>query len=470
MMDGQKTWELVCQRLEVHLDRNGYDTWIRGSFFIELDAENRFVIGVRNEFVRQMLQVRMYRQLRRVLDDVTRGQYNELRFEVRQKPPEAVNPEEDMPLFRLPRHQVDMLESPRPALPLHELIATPKGADIEGIPINPKMTFKRFIPSENNRMTYEAASAVAECPGHNYNPYMVYGGVGLGKSHILQAIGNECIKAGMNVIYVTAEIFTNDLVHAIRTNTTQRFRQRYREADVLLMDDMQFIIGKDATQEELFHTFEELRRFNKQIVFASDRHPREFTDVADRLKSRFEAGLVTDVQPLTYEARLAIVEMWTLEHNITIDRQVQEMIAKKAYRHVRELEGTFNQVMAKTRFNKSPLSVATAAETLDQFERPRNHQIQPKATPMDIVRATADHFKLSVDDLMGTSRLAKINFARQIAVYLIRETTDHTFVQIGAIFGRTHTTVLHGYNKMVEELKESEYLQEKIARIKANLP
>lgn len=469
-MDGQKTWELACQQLEVHLDKNGYDTWIRGSFFIELDAENRFVIGVRNEFVRQMLQVRMYRQLRRVLDDVTRGQYNELRFEVRQKPPEAVDPEEDMPLFRLPRHQVEIIETPRPQLPLHELIATPKNQDIEGIPVNPKMTFKRFIPSENNRMTYEAASAVAECPGHNYNPYMVYGGVGLGKSHILQAIGNECIKAGMNVIYVTAEIFTNDLVQAIRTNTTQRFRQRYREADVLLMDDMQFIIGKDATQEELFHTFEELRRFNKQIVFASDRHPREFTDVEDRLKSRFEAGLVTDVQPLTYEARLAIVEMWTLEHNITIDRQVQEMIAKKAYRHVRELEGTFNQVMAKTRFNKSPLSLSTAAETLDQFERPRHHQIQPKASPMDILRATADHFKLSVDDLTGTSRLAKVNYARQIAVYLIRETTDHTFVQIGEMLGRTHTTVLHGYNKMVEELKESDDLQQKIARIKSSLP
>ncbi|PJF28619.1 MAG: chromosomal replication initiator protein DnaA [Phototrophicales bacterium] len=469
-MDGQKTWDLACQQLQVHLDKNSYDTWIRGSFFIELDAENRFVIGVRNEFVRQMLQVRLYRQLRRVLDDVTRGQYNELRFEVRQKPPEAVkSEEEEMPLFRLPRRQVEIVETPRPPLPLHELIATPKNQDVEGIPVNPKMTFKRFIPSENNRMTYEAATAVAECPGHNYNPFMVYGGVGLGKSHILQAIGNECLKAGLNVIYVTAEIFTNDLVHAIRTNTTQRFRQRYREADVLLMDDMQFIIGKDATQEELFHTFEELHRFNKQIVFASDRHPRDFPDVADRLKSRFQAGLVTDVQPLTYEARLAIVEMWTLEHNITIDRKVQEMIAKKAYRHVRELEGMFNQVMAKTRFNKSPLSVSTAAETLDQYDRPRDHLQKGKVTSADILRATADYFKLTVEDITGSSRVSKINFARQIAIYLLREQTDYSLNQIGALFNRTHSTILHSYNKVIQDLNELPDLKHQIARIKESL-
>ncbi|MDX2075015.1 MAG: chromosomal replication initiator protein DnaA [bacterium] len=462
-MEGQQAWDITCQQLQLLLDRNGYDTWIRGAFFIEIDKDGVFVIGVRNDFVRQMLQQRLYRNVRRVLSDVTGKQY-ELRFEIRKAPAPEPEPEEEMPLFRLPKVE----ERPQVQIPLHELIASPKPIQIEGIPLNPKMSFERFIPSETNRMTYEAALAVAERPGHNYNPFMVYGGVGLGKSHILQAIGNNCAKMGLGVIYVSAEIFTNDLIHAIRTNTTQLFRQRYREADVLLMDDMQFIIGKDATQEELFHTFEELHRFNKQIVFASDRHPREFTDVEDRLRSRFEAGLVTDVQPLTYEARLAIVEMWTLEREISIDRPVQEMIAKKAYHHVRELEGMFNQVMAETRFKKTTLSIASATQTLQRYERPRHHL--KKASTQDILLTTADYFHLSLDDLTGNSRQTRINNARQIAIYLMRELTEHSLNQIGEMLGRTHTTVLHSYNKMAEEIKASDDLKQVIERIKSRLP
>lgn len=464
MVDGHQIWDLACQVLRLHMDINSYDTLIRGTFFVDIDAENRLVIGVRNEFVRQMLQVRYYRHLRRILDDVSSGKFTEMLFEVRPKPPEL---EEPKPLFGVYHDTPSQSSDGSSASRLHQIITPSKTRDLAGLPINSKMTFRRFIPSSNNRLTFEAACAVADRPGYNYNPFLVYGGVGLGKSHILQAIGNACLQVGMIVVYVTAEIFTNELVQAIRTNTTQRFRQRYRDVDVLLMDDMQFIIGKDATQEELFHTFEELHRFNKQIVFASDRHPREFTDVEARLKSRFEGGLVTDVQPLTYEARLAIVEMWTQESGVTITRPVQEMIAKKAHHNVRELEGMFNQILARTRFNKNPLSISMASETIDQFERPRQHL--QKVSPMDILRVTADYFKLTVDDLTGTRRLAKINAARQIAIYLMREHTDHTLAQIGEIFGRTHTTVLHGYNKIVEELKISDDLKQQIARIKAGL-
>lgn len=466
-MEGQRTWELVCQQLQIHFDKNNYATWIEGSFFVRFDPDGVYVIGVRNEFVRQMLQQRLYRHVRRALMDVINIP-GEVRFEIHKQPEPEPEPEVEMPLFKFIPPPPPVAEPTRPEIPLHELIASPKSQEIEGIPLNPKMTFERFIPSETNRMTYEAALAVSERPGHNYSPFMVYGGVGLGKSHILQAIGNRCANMGYDVIYVSAEIFTNDLVHAIRTNTTQRFRQRYREADVLLMDDMQFIIGKDATQEELFHTFEELYRFNKQIVFASDRHPREFTDVEARLKSRFEAGLVTDVQPLTYEARLAIIEMWTIEREINIDRAVQEMIAKKAYHHVRELEGMFNQVMAETRFKKSTLTVASATQTLERYDRPRHHL--KKATPNDILLATADYFRLHIEDLTSNSRVSRINNARQIAIYLMRELTEHSLNQIGDIFGRTHSTVIHGYNKMVEEIKESSDLQQQIERIKAQLP
>ncbi|MCU0480134.1 MAG: chromosomal replication initiator protein DnaA [Anaerolineae bacterium] len=466
-MDGQKTWELICQKLEIHFDKNNYATWIEGSFFVRFDPDGTFVIGVRNEFVRQMLQLRLYRHVRRAILDVL-NRPGEARFEIHKLPEPEPEPEVEMPLFKLLPPPPPIAEPPRPEIPLHELIASPKSQEITGIPLSPKMTFERFIPSETNRMTYEAALAVSDRPGHNYSPFMVYGGVGLGKSHILQAIGNRCASMGYDVIYISAEIFTNELVHAIRTNTTQRFRQRYREADVLLMDDMQFIIGKDATQEELFHTFEELYRFNKQIVFASDRHPRDFTDVEARLKSRFEAGLVTDVQPLTYEARLAIVEMWTIEREINIDRPVQEMIAQKAYHHVRELEGMFNQVMAQTRFQKSTLTVANATQTLERFDRPRHHL--KKSTPNDILLATADYFRLRIEDLTGNSRVSRINTARQVAIYLMRELTEHSLNQIGDVFGRTHTTILHGYNKMVLEIKESTDLEEQVERIKAKLP
>lgn len=461
-MEGQKAWELTCQQLQLQFDKNSYDTWIRGSFLIEISDEGEFVIGVRNAYVRDMLRHRLYRNVRRALSDVL-GNPTELQFEIKQveKPKPEPAPEEEMPLFRLNKAQ------PRPELPLHELIATPKPKRAEGVPLSPHLTFERFIPSDTNRITYEAALAVADRPGYNYNPFMVYGGVGLGKTHILQAIAHRCEDLGLSVIYTPAEIFTNDLIHAIRTNTGQLFRDRYREADVLLLDDIQFIIGKDGTQEEFFHTFDVLYRFNKQIVLASDRHPRDFIDLADRLRSRFEGGLVTDVQPLSYEARLAIVEMWTVERNITIERPVQEMIAKRAYHNVRELEGIFNQVLAETRIKKSTLSLTSATEVVGRYDRPRNHL--KKASAQDILLTTAEYFNLTPDDLRGESRISRIQQARQVAIYLMREMTDHSLKQIGVMLGRNHSTVIHSINKIEEEAKASVEMKELLDRIRGKL-
>jgi chromosomal replication initiator protein len=441
-------WNAAFHQLEMQLDRASFETWLRGAALLDvesLDGETAtFVIGVRNSYARDMLQHRLYRNVRRVLSDVY-GRSVELRFEV-EKPADAA-PEaqdEEMPLFRLLAQQ----DPAAPVVPLHEQVARPQRPELPESELNPRFTFDRYIAANENATIFAAAQAVVERPAGAYNPFFIYGGVGLGKTHLLQAIAHACQARNLRVIYIPSEVFTNDLVDSIRQRSQAMFRDKYRSVDVLLVDDIQFISGKESTQEEFFHTFNALYTFNKQIILASDRHPRELETLEARLRSRFEGGLVMDIQPPSFETRMAILDSWAYERNVLLPRHVAEMIAGRAKLNVRELEGIFNQVVATSQLTRQPLSAGSTEEILDGFRRPREH-----VTLAQVVELTARHHGLSIDELVGKRRTGAINQARQIAMYLAREFTSASLPQIGDAFGgRTHSTVLHSCNKISDDV------------------
>jgi chromosomal replication initiator protein len=467
-VNAQDAWRIAYNQLELQLDRANFDTWLRGSVLLCFE-DGVFVVGVRNNYARDMLQHRLYRSVWRVLSDVW-GSSVEIRFEIHQPTPQPGF--EDMPLFRLlaEKQNTPPENETSASLPLHKQIARPERPALPESELNPRFTFDRYIVSGANRMAYEAARAVAENPGRNYNPFMVYGGVGLGKTHLLQAVAHECQAKGLRVTYVPSEAFTNDLVDSIRQRTTAMFREKYRSVDVLLVDDVQFIGGKDSTQEEFFHTFNTLYTFNKQIVLASDRHPRELATLEDRLRSRFEGGLVVDIPMLDFETRIAILEMWAQERSIRLAPSIIEMVAERAKNNIRELEGVFNQVLAKAHLTRQPLTLDAAATTLQRFEAPRRHGKTSRVKVNDVLRVTASHYGLKVTDLTGKDRTQRVNVARQVAMYLARELTELSLPQIGEAFGgRSHTTVLHGCNKVAEAMELNDPISMDVNKIRRAL-
>lgn len=315
-MTPQDAWNAAYNQLELQLDRASFDTWLRQSVFLRVENDV-YIIGVHNSYAQDMLQHRLYRNVRRVLSDVL-GTMTELRFEVFKKEKVGNNKSDFSqsdapPLFKFLERQQSLPDLPETSETQHSNnygYSQRMQPELPDNDLNPRFTFERFMVNKSNQVVYEAALAVAECPATNYNPFLVYGGVGLGKTHLLQAIANICQQRGFRTLYIPSEIFTNDLVTAIRNRTTAMFRDKYRMVDVLLVDDIQFIGGKESTQEEFFHTFNALVNFNKQIVIASDRHPREMKTLENRLRSRFQGGLVADIQPPEFETRVAIMQMW----------------------------------------------------------------------------------------------------------------------------------------------------------------
>ena len=300
-----------------------------------------------------------------------------------------------------------------------------------------------------------AARSVAEQPATAYNPLFLWGGVGLGKTHLLHAIAHVCRERNLRVVYVPSEAFTNDLVDAIRQRTTAMFRERYRSADVLLVDDIQFIAGKESTQEEFFHTFNALATFNKQIVLASDRPPREMKTLEERLRSRFEGGLVMDIQAPDLETRIAILANWADERGLDAPPAVLRHIAGRVTSNVREMEGVFNHMVAALRFSSSAATPDLADSLIDGYRRPRR-----QITLQQVVEIVARHHGLDTADLIGPRRHGPVNHARQIALFLARELTGASLPQIGDAFGgRTHSTVLHSCSRISTVLDEDPLLQ-----------
>ncbi len=319
--------------------------------------------------------------------------------------------------------------------------------------LNPKYTFETFVVGNNNRFAHAAALAVGNAPGESYNPLFLYGGVGLGKTHLMHAIGNRIIEnnSKKNVLYVTSEKFTNQLINAIKDNKNEFFRNKYRNIDVLLIDDIQFIAGKERVQEEFFHTFNSLYEDGKQIIISSDKPPRDIQFLEDRLKSRFEWGLLADIACPDYETRLAILRKKAQDENVLIDDFILSNIANKIDSNIRELEGVFNKIVARASLTHSPITIELAENIINEFKYESE-----KVISCDFIKETvAKYFSIDKNDLSGNKRSNDIAFPRQIAMYLCREVASMSYPQIGTDFGgRDHSTVMHACKKIEKEIKE----------------
>lgn len=316
-----------------------------------------------------------------------------------------------------------------------------------------KYTFETFVVGNNNRFAHAAAIAVGDKPGESYNPLFLYGGVGLGKTHLMHAIGNRILKnnRNMKILYVTSETFTNQMINAIKDNKNEVFRNRYRTIDVLLIDDIQFIAGKERVQEEFFHTFNALHQDKKQIIISSDKPPRDIPFLEDRLKSRFEWGLLADISCPDYETRLAILRKKAQEESIIVDDIILSNIANKIDSNIRELEGVFNKIIARASLTHSPITIELAENTINEFKAESE-----KVLSSDFVKETvAKYFNINKDDLSSNKRSNEIAFPRQIAMYLCREVASMSYPKIGEDFGnRDHSTVMHACKKIEKEIKD----------------
>lgn len=404
--------------------------WLRRTHPLDMHGST-LMLAVADETTRERIESRLRAQIEDRLSGIC-GQPTHLAV--------MINPE------------LVLAESPPPAEP-EELAPQPMlpRSKPQELRLNPRYTFESFVAGSSNRFAHAAAAAVAETPGKSYNPLMIYGPSGLGKTHLLHAIGHYVSNyyEQLRVKYVSTEELTNDFINAISSNRTAEFRSAYRDVDVLLVDDIQFLESKIQTQEEFFHTFNTLHNAQKQIVMTSDRPPKLLEALEPRLRSRFEWGLMTDIQPPDLETRIAILRKKVASQRLTAGTQVLELIASRIPTNIRELEGALTRVAALASLNQQEITVALAEEVL-------NDLMPDDATPVDaqtIMDASAKYFGISLDDLTGSSRVASIASARQVAMYLCRELTDLSLPKIGAKFGgRDHSTVLHAVRKIGEKI------------------
>ncbi|NBH82706.1 chromosomal replication initiator protein DnaA [bacterium C-53] len=335
--------------------------------------------------------------------------------------------------------------------------------------LNSKYTFNTFVVGSNNRFAHSASLAVAESPGEVYNPLFLYGGPGLGKTHLMHSIGHYIIEQSpnMNILYVTSETFTNEVIESIRAGNQAmtKFREKYRTIDVLLLDDVQFIIGKESTQEEFFHTFNELHSSKKAIILSSDKPPKDMETLEERLRSRFEWGLIADIQPPNYETRMAILRKNAETIGCNINDEIIQYIATNIKSNIRELEGAFNKVIALSNMNRDQeITIATAEEAMRDIISPNK---QRKITPDFIIEVVSNHFNITPADIISKKRNQDIVVPRQIVMYLCREMADTPLTAIGKMLGnRDHTTIIHGVNKITDELDKDENLSKTVDNIK----
>ncbi len=421
-------WQTALGELELQVASDYFKTWLRPTVGLDIIQEE-LIVGAPSIFHVEHLEKRMLSQIKSTLRGIAKRPLS-VRFQVYQK----VAQEEGLPTFSYPQAET-ALNNAGSSTPAVRAPACKNGANL-----NPRYTFDTFIVGNCNRLAHDAALAVAESPGTAYNPLYLYSSAGLGKTHLLFAIGNACVKKSLKVLYVSTEQFTNDFITAIRERKTEGFREKYRSVDVLLMDDIQFLMGKEETEKGFFHTFNDLYNDNHQILVASDRAPKALTLVEERLRSRFEGGLKADIQPPDRETRLSIIEARARQMSIPLNSGVSELLARRAYRNIRELEGALNKVVAYARMIRSPVTLELVSEALtDSLE-----EHHASLSLQQVVSVVADYYHLDAEMLKGKRRDKETALARHVTMYLLRQETDLSLHSIGQqLGGRDHSTVLH---------------------------
>ena len=448
----QKLWQAALGELQLQMTRATFDTWLRGSRVVSYEGE-KLTLYVRHAYAVDWLQNRLLATIKRVLHRLA-GHDVEVAFTT--KAPEVEADLELVPEQVAPEEADELAGSDgRPA----------QGNGHPSSILNPRYTFDSFVVGSGNRLAHAACMAAADNPAHAYNPLVVYGGVGLGKTHLLHAIGHAAQRRGLSVLYLSAEWFTNDLINAIRAQTTEAFRAKYRSIDVLLVDDIQFIAGKERTQEEFFHTFNALHGANKQIVVSSDRPPKALLALEERLRSRFNWGLIADMQPPDLETRIAILRNKAEAAGFRVPGEVLAYVAHQVPQNVRELEGALNCVLAHAKLMHASLTLDMAQTALAGLLGAPSD-----LTPEQILTAVARHYKVSAEQLTGSSRARAVSVPRQLAMYLIRRETGASLPAIGELLGgRDHTTILHGCNKIETQIEADEALRRDWLAIKGKL-
>ena len=436
----EAAWKATLGELELQMTRATFNTWLRGARLVDY-SEGTFVIGVKNDYARDWLEKRLHLTIQRTLQSVS-GEGAGLRFVTGQ------------PAARR------TASSDRSLRPPNGAAATRAAAGLREA-----YTFDSFVVGASNRLAHAAALAVAERPGQAYNPLFIYGGVGLGKTHLLHAIGHRCRRRELDVRYVTSETFTNDLIHSIRSQTMDAFRERYRTPDILLIDDVQFIAGKESTQEEMFHTFNDLHRSGKQVILSSDRAPKAMNTLEERLQSRFEWGLLADIQLPTSETRLAILRAKAERLGLPVSEAVLEFVAATVRSNIREMEGALTRLLAHADLTGAPADLALARHVLAA----QSAEHRP-VTVTTIISAVASHYRLSEQALCGAGRSRTVALPRQVCMYLARTETNASYPQIGSALGnRDHTTILYGYGKIAAAVERDPHLKQETETIRQAL-
>lgn len=442
--DTASIWENTLKLIREELAEVSYNTWFKVIQPIEI-ADEYVILCAPNEFIKNILETRYITLIFNALQQVTSREY-----EIKIILPEE---KESGAVGRSGQVQGSKGDTPE--------------SDI-GI-LNPKYTFDTFVIGNSNRFAHAASLAVSEAPAKAYNPLFIYGGVGLGKTHLMHAIGHYILRNNprTRVVYTTSEKFTNDLINSIRDDKNVEFRNRYRTTDVLLVDDIQFIADKERTQEEFFHTFNSLYEASKQIIISSDRPPKEIPTLEDRLRSRFEWGLICDIQPPDFETRIAILKKKAKLENIETPDEVLIFIAKKIESNIRELEGALIRVAAYSSLTNREINMELTQEALKDFFS----NSKPRMITVDLIkRVISEYYSIRIEDFKSKKRTRAIAFPRQVAMYLTRELTDLSLPKIGEEFGgRDHTMVLHAYDKISAEIKTDESLKLAIDEIQKRL-
>jgi len=441
-MEGKQAWQAALGQLQLEMPKAAFDTWIRDAELISA-SDGEFKVGVQNAYARDWLDSRLKTTIIKLLTG-TLNRKVDISFVVNNGACQAIT-----------QREPEFLDEP--AAPVEQLEKSPP----QPVSINSRYNFNNFVVGPSNRLAHAASLAVAEKPARTYNPLFLYGGVGLGKTHLLHAIGNFCLAQGLEVLYVSSEEFTNDLITAIRSHTTQAFRDKYRRIDVLLIDDIQFIAGKESTQEEFFHTFNTLHGQNKQIIMTSDRPPKAMVTLEERLRNRFEWGLAADIQPPDFETRVAILQSKADRLGFTMPDGILEDIAHRFQTNIRELEGAMTRLMAYADLRGMVLDEKLVDYALADL-MPETREIEPE----QILTTIAQEYGVTMDELLSHSRSQRVAFPRQVAMYMLREESELSLPKIGELLGgRDHTTIMYGHDKITDLLERDKNLRRKIVNI-----